>query len=36
MIKKGDSTILISNSGETSELTNIILHCKKSKFLSFR
>ena len=31
MIKKGDSTILISNSGETSELTNIILHCKKSK-----
>ena len=24
MIKKGDSTILISNSGETSELTNII------------
>ncbi len=31
IIKKGDSTILISNSGETSELTNIILHCKKSK-----
>ena len=31
MIKKGDSTILISNSGETSELTNIIIHCKKSK-----
>ena len=31
MIKKSDSTILISNSGETSELTNIILHCKKSK-----
>ena len=31
MINKGDSTILISNSGETSELINIILHCKKLK-----
>ncbi len=31
IIRKGDVTILISNSGETSELTNIILHCKKSK-----
>ncbi len=31
IIKKGDTIILISNSGETSELTNIILHCRKSK-----
>ena len=31
MINKGDSSILISNSGETSELKNIILHCEKLK-----
>ena len=29
MITKKDSVILISNSGETLELSNIILHCKK-------
>ena len=29
MITKNDSVILISNSGETLELSNIILHCKK-------
>ena len=32
---KGGSTILISNSGETSELTNIILHCKSQRFYHF-
>ncbi len=31
MITKNDCTILISNSGETSELTNIILRCQKLK-----
>lgn len=31
MISKNESIILISNSGETSELLNIILHCKKLK-----
>ena len=31
MITKGDTVILISNSGETQELSNIILHCKKLK-----
>tara|TARA_B100000683_G_scaffold261456_1_gene287432 strand:- start:148 stop:1083 length:936 start_codon:yes stop_codon:yes gene_type:complete len=31
MIKKKDSIILISNSGETPELLNLILHCKKLK-----
>ena len=29
MITKKDSVILISNSGETLELSNIIMHCKK-------
>ena len=29
MITKNDSVILISNSGETLELSSIILHCKK-------
>ena len=29
MITKKDTVILISNSGETLELSNIILHCKK-------
>ena len=29
MITKKDAVILISNSGETLELSNIILHCKK-------
>jgi len=29
MIKKNDCAILISNSGETSELFNLILHCNK-------
>ena len=29
MITKNDSVILISNSGEASELLNLILHCKK-------
>ena len=31
MLDKKDSVILISNSGETSELINLILHCKKLK-----
>ena len=31
MITKKDSLILISNSGETLELTNLILHCNKLK-----
>jgi arabinose-5-phosphate isomerase len=31
MITRKDCAILISNSGETSELTNLILHCKKLK-----
>jgi len=31
MITKGDTVILISNSGETNELSTIILHCKKLK-----
>ena len=31
MITKNDCAILISNSGETSELFNLILHCKKLK-----
>ena len=31
MITKGDTVILISNSGETQELSTIILHCKKLK-----
>ena len=31
MLEKKDSVILISNSGETSELINLILHCKKLK-----
>ena len=31
MITRKDFAILISNSGETSELTNLILHCKKLK-----
>ena len=31
MISKNESIILISNSGETSELLNIILHCQKLK-----
>ncbi len=31
MITKKDCAILISNSGETSELFNLILHCKKLK-----
>ena len=29
MLEKKDAAILISNSGETSELINLILHCKK-------
>ena len=29
MVTKKDCVILISNSGETSELINLILHCKK-------
>ena len=29
MITKNDCAILISNSGETSELFNLILHCNK-------
>ena len=29
MITKKDTVILISNSGETLELSNIIMHCKK-------
>ena len=31
MLEKKDVVILISNSGETTELTNLILHCKKLK-----
>jgi arabinose-5-phosphate isomerase len=31
MVTKKDCAILISNSGETSELFNLILHCKKLK-----
>ena len=31
MITSKDTVILISNSGETSELTNLILHCNKLK-----
>ncbi len=31
MLEKKDCIILISNSGETSELINLILHCKKLK-----
>ncbi len=31
MIEKNDCIILISNSGESSELINLILHCKKLK-----
>ena len=31
MITKGDTVILISNSGETQELSTIIIHCKKLK-----
>ncbi|MFL2660498.1 MAG: SIS domain-containing protein [Alphaproteobacteria bacterium] len=31
MLEKKDSIILISNSGESSELINLILHCKKIK-----
>ncbi len=31
MLEKRDCIILISNSGETSELINLILHCKKLK-----
>ena len=31
MITKGDAVILISNSGETQELSTIILHCRKLK-----
>jgi len=31
MLEKKDSIILISNSGESSELINLILHCKKMK-----
>lgn len=31
VLEKQDSIILISNSGETSELINLILHCKKLK-----
>ena len=31
MITKHDTVILISNSGETNELSSIILHCKKLK-----
>ena len=31
MVTKKDYSILISNSGETSELFNLILHCKKLK-----
>ena len=31
MLEKKDVIILISNSGETSELLNLILHCKKLK-----
>ena len=34
LIDKKDIVLLISNSGETSELTNIILHCKKSRYHS--
>ena len=32
MISSKESIILISNSGETPELLNIILHCHKKKF----
>ena len=31
MLEKKDCIILISNSGETSELINLILHCRKLK-----
>ena len=31
MLEKKDSIILISNSGESSELINLLLHCKKMK-----
>ena len=31
MLEKKDAVILISNSGETSELLNLILYCKKIK-----
>ena len=30
MLEEKDSIILISNSGESSELINLILHCKKT------